>query len=204
MSYPPQPGGYQPMPQHTGQIDPEIRPSGGTAITAGVLGIIGGLVGLIQLIRILSVLGQVPSAATGFLVIALVIFLVWTATLIAGPIMLFMRKPLGPLLTAIGSGLAVACFILLAILLGAGAGFISEATGVTASGAAGIVVGIILVAAAPAIATFVLSIVPATRRYVNWQPGQGAMYQQQQPPYPPQGQGQQPPFPPAGGQQQPW
>ncbi|WP_156365388.1 hypothetical protein [Sciscionella sediminilitoris] len=201
MTYPPQPpnygqsGGFQPMPQHPVQIDPQTRPpSGGTAITAGVLGLLGGLFGLYMLISVVSVLGQAPSSVMGILVGETIGFVLWTGTLIAGPILLFMRKRLGQILTLIGSGLAIIGWIALGVLAMQGVAAVGATFNGSTSRAAGAIVGVLFLFAVPAIATFVLAIVPLTTRYVTWQRGQGAMYG---------GMPQQPPYPPVGGQQ-PW
>lgn len=179
MTYPPQPG-YQPMPYHPAQLDGEGKPSGGTAITAGVLAILGGLLGLFGVLGSvigLAAVSQLSGSAAGdsvlvFIVVSIVELLM-TVLLLGGGILLLNRKRAGQFMVAGGAGLAALGYVFMIIAMAAGGAL---ASGVRQSGAGAAGVGVIVIAALPAIATVVLSLIPPTTRYVKWRAGMGATY----------------------------
>ncbi|WP_372661863.1 hypothetical protein [Amycolatopsis kentuckyensis] len=153
------PGGFagQPYPAApypaTGYGMQPPQPNGATAIIAGILAVLGGLASLLGLIA-----GVIGIASLGFLhwlfVVALVENLILVGTLLPGGILLFLRKPVGRLLTIIGSGFAIFVQIATIVLDVVGIGHYS----------AGLLPGFLglLLTLAPAIATLVLAIVKPT------------------------------------------
>jgi hypothetical protein len=188
-------GGYP--AQYPGSPPP---PSGGTAITAGVLAILGGIWHVISLIGMVVILSR--GGVTMFVIVNGVLSAIIAGCLIAGGILLFMKKPAGRMSTVLGSGLAILTYVLAAVLVLVAAGSDGSGTAETA----GIAVGggvTVLIFSAPAIATLVLALVKPTARWVGraepvapltppgYPPQQypGQQYPgQQYPPSPPQGQ----------------
>jgi hypothetical protein len=183
------------------------RPSGGTAITAGVLAVLGGLWHLLGLVR--SVAYITGARAVPFDgIISAVLSAAVSGCLITGGILLFLKKPAGRLSTIIGSGLAILLYVASVVLP-------------IASWSAASLFGVpALLFGGPAIATLVLAIVKPTARWVGqaepvapltppgYPPQQypGQQYSQpgqQYPPSPPYGQQQYPPSPPQGQQYPP-
>jgi hypothetical protein len=156
------PGGFaaQPYPQAPypapgyGMQPPQ--PNGATAIIAGVLAVLGGLASLLGLIT-----GAIGIAGLGFLhwlfIVALVENLILVGTLLPGGILLFLRKPMGRLLTIIGSGFAI--FVALATV-------VVDMVGIGHYGA-GLFPGFLglLLTLVPAVATLVLAIVKPTAQW---------------------------------------
>jgi len=119
---------------------------------------------------------------TAVSILPLVLNLALAGLLLPGGILLFMRKPAGRMMTIIGSGVALA-FFLLSFTLGAiGVGALSLGVGV-----AGRSVTLIL-AFAPAIATLVLAIVKPTAVWVGAAAPQPPMMMPGAGQYPPQQQ----------------
>jgi hypothetical protein len=148
-----------PAPYH-GYPVTEPKPSGATAITAGVLAVLGGLVALTGvvggLIKWASLDSPFLPALIGLVSSALLI-----ALLLPGGILLLLRKPVGRMLTIDGSALAIVLYaaFFLITLLGADqpalAGF--AAVGGLAA----------LLFMVPAIATLILAIAKPTARWVR-------------------------------------
>jgi hypothetical protein len=138
----------------------EPKPSGGTAITAGVLAVLGGLVALTGvvggLIKWASLDSPFIPALIGLVISALLIGL-----LLPGGILLLLRKPAGRMLTIDGSALAIvlyAAFFLMTLL---GAGQPAIAGFATVGGLAALLFMV------PAIATLVLAIAKPTASWVG-------------------------------------
>jgi hypothetical protein len=205
MSYQQYPGAGGYPAQYPGA---QPQPSGGTAITAGVLAVLGGLWHLVSLVG--SIVIMTGAGAVPFVIISAVLSAAISGCLITGGILLFLKKPAGRLSTIIGSGLAILMYVASAVFV------------LAAPRSAGVAVGggvAVLVFSAPAIATLVLAIVKPTARWVGkvepvapltppgYPPQQypGQQYSQpgqQYPPSPPYGQ-QYPPPPPQGQQYPP-
>jgi hypothetical protein len=134
------------------------KPSGATAIIAGVLAVLGGLLYLLGLIGSVVVLANVGFRYwQGILNLVEVLLLV--GTLLPGGILLFLRKPLGRTLTIAGSGLAIAVTVISVVLNEAGVGNLSGGIGGVHLG--GAIAGLVLVIV-PAGATLTLAIVKPT------------------------------------------
>jgi hypothetical protein len=146
---------------------PRQKPSGGTAITAGVLAIVGAVWAL-------------GSAVINWMQV--IVMAIEVLTLTPGAIMLFRRMSLGRWLILVGC--------VLHILQGAVAIAVIDTSGVlTSTGnnpavVGGTVVGGLIVLL-PAIATLVLVLVPLTARWCAWRPTASL-------PTPPPGYGQPP------------
>jgi hypothetical protein len=134
------------------------KPSGATAIIAGVLAVLGGLLYLLGLIGTVVVLVNVGFGYWQS-ILNLVEVLLLVATLLPGGILLFLRKPAGRLLTIIGSGLAILVTVLSVALDAAGVWHLSSGVGGMYLG--GAIVGLVLVLV-PAGATLTLAIVKPT------------------------------------------
>ncbi|OXM66243.1 hypothetical protein L1857_22880 [Amycolatopsis thermalba] len=187
MTYPPQPGQYPaaPPPYPGEQYSVQQPPSGGTAITAGVLAVLGALWGVFSGILNLGVVDEVVDDLKWIVVLQGTVYLVEFATLLPGAILLFLRKPAGRWLVALGSALHILQGVIALIVLASDDRFNRNLD--TAAGIGGGVGGL-LVVLSPAIATLVLVLVPLTARWCAWgkrppqQPGpyQGPPPQQQQ------------------------
>jgi len=133
---------------------PPQKPSGGTAITAGVLAVLGGL-----LFLTFAVLAVVALLNFRFLlvlqIVGLVEYLVVAGTLLPGGILLFLHKPAGRMLTIVGSGIAIVAILVNLVLNLTGVGSISGGFG------AGLIGGVLFVVL-PAAATLVLAVVKPT------------------------------------------
>ncbi|TCP56317.1 hypothetical protein EV191_101258 [Tamaricihabitans halophyticus] len=209
MSYPPQyPGGpQQPYPQqgygqpgYPAPMPPQLPPppaSGATAITAAILGLLGVLAhGLLVMVYIYDMISW--EVYPPISVILTVVSAVIIGLLLFGAILVFTRKPVSRWLLVAGSGLEILRVLGIVIYgLSVGANFVlgGAETPNDLGGWFGVV---------PAIATFVLALVPSTGDYLNGarrqpragygQPGYGPYPPQSHPQqgYPPQGYGQPP------------
>ncbi|WP_043841708.1 hypothetical protein [Amycolatopsis taiwanensis] len=179
------PGQYPGMPPSPGGVDPQPKPSGGTALTAAAFAIAGTVFGIIFAI------GNFDSAGYdelgGIALMQGIAYLIEVVTLGLGATLLFMRKALGRWLALTGSVVHVVQWII-AVLS------VASALSIPGLGLGGPIA--VLVMSAPAIATAVLLMVPLTGRWLAWgnqpQPGQQPAYGT--PPMPGQqpGYGQQP------------
>ncbi|HKS46942.1 MAG TPA: hypothetical protein VJT49_17895 [Amycolatopsis sp.] len=211
MTYPPPPGQYPGsggLPQQPGQYpsaspvypggnDPELlaKPSGGTAIAAGVLGILGALFGAIfAIINFGSTKNLAGSEISWVVWMQAAAYVIEAVTLGPGSIMLFMRKSAGRWLVLAGSLVHIAqAFIALITVLSLG----YAPANVSSAEAAGASTGGLLVVLSPAIATVILTLLPLTGRWLAW----GDKQSTQSPSYgSPQAYGQQPGY---GQPQQP-
>ncbi|WP_326948982.1 hypothetical protein OG439_09395 [Amycolatopsis sp. NBC_01307] len=155
--YPGQPGYPPPYPQSPYGMPPP-KPNGATAIIAGVLAVLGGLQNLVGLIvGVVQLTGAVSVHWTYYLYLVQELLLV--GTLLPGGILLFARKPIGRLLTIIGSGLAVLVTLVSVVLDVVGLWQFSAGIGGAYLG--GAIVGLPLVLI-PAAATLTLAIVKPT------------------------------------------
>ncbi|RSM49046.1 hypothetical protein DMA12_04840 [Amycolatopsis balhimycina DSM 5908] len=136
------------------------QPNGATAIIAGVLAVLGGLLYLVGLIGGIATLAGLGPLWMGILL--LVQNIVLAGTLLPGGILLFLRKPMGRVLTIVGSGLAILLSVVSVALSAAGVWYYSGGFGGMYAGAA--YVGLLMVLV-PAGATLVLAIVKPTARW---------------------------------------
>ncbi|MEU5260277.1 hypothetical protein [Amycolatopsis sp. NPDC021455] len=136
------------------------KPNGATAIIAGILAVLGGLLYLVGLIGGIVTLASLGPLWMGLLV--LVQNIVLAGTLLPGGILLFLRKPVGRVLTIIGSGLAILLSLVSVVMSAAGVWYYSGGLGGMYAGAA--FVGLLMVLI-PAGATLVLAIVKPTARW---------------------------------------
>lgn len=149
--FPAQP--YPQAPYPPGPLQPQ-KPSGGTAITAGVLAVLGGL--LFLAFAVLAVVALFNFHYFLVLqIVGLVEYVVIAGTLLPGGILLFLHKPAGRMLTIVGSGVAILSILVNVVLNLAGIGSINDAF------SAGLIGGILFVVV-PAVATMVLAIVKPT------------------------------------------
>lgn len=154
-------------------------PSGGTAITAGVLGILGAVWAIIATIVNLSALSQVGSQIGGsplgwVLDMQTAVFIIELLTLGPGSIMLLVRQAAGRGLVAFGAAIHILQgIVVFAVLLTYSSG---NSIGVT-NGAfvGGGVIGLLIVLI-PAIATLTLALVPLTGRWCAWRTPYGITY----------------------------
>lgn len=226
MSYP---GGPMPTPSYPSAAnDPNYRPSGGTALTAAGLAIPGGLVSLFVGIGAISGIQAVDSSTPGVvsagIYLALIGGFLSAIALLIGAGLIFGGKPAGRWLVVVGCVIVVACLIVVSAMIGSKISDLMSADDVNYNGGAatGAAIGAALLYSIPAIATFVLAVLPVSGRYLLFRssggggmvtPVQGFGYQApqqqmygQQPGYPQQ-QGFPPStpggFPQQGGYQQP-
>lgn len=156
---------YQQYPgqaHHPGYAMQPPKPSGATAIIAGVLAVLGGLFSLVGLISVVAGLAEF-----GFVlwlnVLILVQNVLLTGTLLPGGILLFLRKPVGRVLTIIGSVLAILTELVSVLLDVAGVWDYGFAYFGTYFGGAVVAVATSVI---PATATLVLAIVKPTARWL--------------------------------------
>jgi hypothetical protein len=152
--FPAQP--YPQAPYPSGPLPPQ-KPSGGTAITAGVLAVLGGLLFLLFTVATIIGLANLRSVLP-IQVIGLVEYAVVAGTLLPGGILLFLKKPAGRMLTIIGCGISIVGIAVNLVLVFTGVGEIGTGFG------RGVVLGALLVIV-PAVATLVLAIVKPTARW---------------------------------------
>jgi hypothetical protein len=178
----PQSGGFPAQP-----------PSGGTAITAGVLAILGALWAIamagINFTAISEINdGSIPASVNWVIWMQAVVAIFEVLTLGPGAILLFMRKPVGRWLVIAGCALHITQGIVAAVgLLSSGVlsadNSSSDSSTYRASFAVGGIFGLIVVLI-PAIATLILASVPLTGKWCAWgkQPANVQSYSVQ-PPY---------------------
>jgi uncharacterized membrane protein len=189
--------------------DPNYRPSGGTALTAAGLAIPGGIVSLIVGISAISGVGAIDSGTPGVAVtsiyIALIGGLLSGIALLVGAGLIFGGKPAGRWLVVLGCAIVFVCLIIVSAMVGSKLSDLMSQDNANYNGGAatGAAIGVAFLYSIPAIATFVLAVVPVSGRYLAFRSGgggpitpvQGFGYQAPQQ----QMYGQQPGFP----QQQP-
>lgn len=208
MTYPPQPGQYPgsgafpqspgqypampPMPQYPGAGGQQagLPPSGGTAITAGVLAVLGFLWATYCAIVAFSGMGGLADNSLAWVVWLSAIGYVLELLLLGpGSILLFIRKPAGRWMVVIG------CLLHIVLVTVTIIGTLSQAANALGNtGAVAAVGGIAgFIVLVPAIATLVLALVPLTGRWIAWGSQPPAPSYGQPPNYgPPPGYGQPP------------
>ena len=167
MTYPPQPGQYPPAPPPYpgGQYPVQQPPSGGTAITAGVLAVLGALWGVFSGVLNFGAVDEVIDDLKWIVVLQATVYVIEFATLLPGAILLFLRKPAGRWLVATGSALHILQGVIALSVLASDDRFTSNLDGPAAVGGG---IGGLLVVLSPAIATLVLALVPLTGRWCAW------------------------------------
>jgi hypothetical protein len=186
--------------------DPSYRPSGGTALTAAGLAIPGGIVSLIVGIGAISGLSAIssdtPGEVTAGIYVALIGGFLSALALLIGAGLIFGGKPAGRWLVVAGCAVVVAALIIVSAMIGGQISSVMSSQYNDNSGATGVgaAIGIAVLYSIPAIATFILAIVPVSGRYLAYRssgssgvitPVQNFGYQApQQQPY-----GQQPGYP---------
>ncbi|MFD9896190.1 hypothetical protein ACFWY9_43160 [Amycolatopsis sp. NPDC059027] len=158
----PYPGGY---PQGPGFVPPHQKPSGVTAIFAGVLAVLGGVYYLVSaVVQIIALFAVSHRYASWIVFITTFLYLVLAGLLLAGGILLFLKKPAGRMLGIVGSALAIAVVLLGFVLSLVGLSAFRHFSGSMVAGA-GIVALVFVVI--PATATLVLSLVRPTAVWVG-------------------------------------
>ncbi|MBN6034606.1 hypothetical protein [Amycolatopsis sp. 195334CR] len=164
----PNSGGYpaQPYPQappaYPGGMMPPPKPSGGTAITAGVLAVLGAVWALISLIASFILLAEFAGSIPVMSYVGIGLVVVEALLLLVGGIMIFMKKPVGRWLVIAGCALVLISSLLTIVNTSM---YVDGASG---SGAVvGGAVGVVVIVALPAIITLVLAAVPPTGRYLQ-------------------------------------
>lgn len=160
--------GYPGQAAYPGHDLPPARPaSGATAIIAGILAILGGIV---HAIFFVVGLGDLDRAIDqGMATVQVFANIALAVILLLGGILLLMRKMAGRMIVIVGSALAALWFVGLGVYLG---NVVSDAAETYADGeGAGVAVGItgvtVFIMCIPAVATFVLSVVPLTGRWIR-------------------------------------
>ncbi len=187
--------------------DPGYRPSGGAALTAAGLAIAGGLfsifAGIGGINGVATIDSQTPGVVTTSVYLALIGGFVSALALLIGAGLVFAGKPPGRWLIVVGCAVVVVCLVVVSAMIGSSIADVlkdqynDQRTGAATAGA----IGVGLIYSIPAIATFILAIVPVSGRYLAYRnnggaaptvtPMQGFGYQApQQQPY-----GQQPGYP---------
>ncbi|WP_158888626.1 hypothetical protein [Amycolatopsis anabasis] len=117
MSYPQYPGAPGYPPPQAGYPYPAMprKPSGGTAITAGVLAVIVGLWHLVGLVRTVVHLVGHRFFLPG-LIIPTVLSLVLAVLVLLGALLLFLRKPAGRFLVITGAALGILYGLVILVL----------------------------------------------------------------------------------------
>lgn len=210
MTYPPQPpgagsspqqppGGFMPMPppaypSSPGGVEPAAKPSGGTAIAAGVLASLGGVWAIIFSIVDLRDASEFATSGVPHvwaLWLQPIAYIVEVVTLLPGAILLLVRKPVGRWLVVAGSLVhIVQVIVVVSAMLSTVTDQAKVPGQLVVSG--GIIAVVVMLL--PAIATLVLALVPLTGRWVNWGRRPSDPVAQYPPSQPPGGQpGQAPP-----------
>jgi hypothetical protein len=122
-----------------------------------VLAVLGGLLYLIGLVG--GVVGIASGYTPGLFILLSIQNLVLTGTLLPGGILLFVRKPIGRILTIVGSSLAILLSVVSVVLSAVGVGYFGNGVGGMRVG--GAFLGLLLVLI-PAGATLTLAIVKPT------------------------------------------
>ncbi|WP_246127607.1 hypothetical protein [Amycolatopsis rhizosphaerae] len=172
------------MPQYPGGVDLQRKPSGGTAIAAGVLAAAGALFGILFAIRnfsTLDMLAHTKLAWVGWM--QAIAYVIEVITLGPGAVLLFMRKTPGRWLVLTGSAVQIAQGIIALAAVWSSGIYSSRLSNAEMMGATA---GGLFVVLIPAIATVILAALPITGRWLAW--GNQPPSVQQPPAY-----GQQPP-----------
>lgn len=160
--------GMPAYPQGYGSGMPIQAPSGGTAITAGVLGILGAVWAIIAALANVDAISAASGLSIAWVIdMQIVAFVIELLTLGPGSIMLLMRRMGGRWLVAFGCAIHILQGIIAVIA------FLNFTTGAVQSGVStGVFVGgdvlYELIVLAPAVATLVLVLVPLTGRWCAW------------------------------------
>ncbi|WP_194816731.1 hypothetical protein [Nocardia sp. XZ_19_385] len=191
MSYPHNPGGYQPYGPTVGW---EPKPSGGTAISAGVLaalGTVAQLLGGVGVLWLALATSDGLSDEDGLYAFVLVGagFALLTAVLLGiGSVTLFLRKAIGRILIAVGCAIHILAQIASIVVSVAAVGEYAD-DDLIGTGLGGLI-GIVF-----PIATLILVLLPSTARWLAYRPAE-AGYPPYAPGYPPAGYPPQNPFAP--------
>lgn len=170
-----------PTPSYPSAVnDPSYRPSGGTALTAAGLAIPGGIFSLIVGISAISgvqaITNDFPAQVVTGIYLALFGGFLSAIALLVGAGLIFGGKPAGRWLVVVGCVIVVACLIVVSAMIGASLSEVmsseypSNNAGAAATGTA---IGIALIYSIPAIATFILAIVPLSGRYLAFRSSGG-------------------------------
>ncbi|WP_153029208.1 hypothetical protein [Amycolatopsis sp. YIM 10] len=163
----PNSGGYpaQPYPQappaYPGGAMPAPKPSGGTAITAGVLAVLGALWAMFSTVASIIVLSEYSSSLPAMSFIGIGLVGIEALLLLVGGILMFMKKPAGRWLVIAGCALVLVSAVLSIVntsMIAAEFGGSGALVGTSA--------GLVIIVSLPAIATLVLAAVPPTARYL--------------------------------------
>ncbi|OKH84313.1 hypothetical protein EB75_05225 [Mycobacterium sp. ST-F2] len=183
--YPPQPVYQQGYPQpgaYPGGFPPPptpAAPSGGTAVTAGVLALLGGLThffgGSAQALGLSAMMREsATDSGWGSLIAITTLNIISGAFLLAGALTLLMRKPVGRWLITAGCGISILSALINFTLTPDSIGDYSYSRGIGAD-----MVGVLF-----AIATIVLALVPSTTAWIQAKRNPVApQYFPQYPPY---------------------
>lgn len=181
MTYPPQPGQYPgsggfpqplgqyPPPQYPGGVGPESmqRPSGGAAITAGVLGLLGALFAIVfAIVDFSSTKDVAGSKAAWVLWMQAITYTIEVLTLGPGSVLLFLRKTAGRWLVVTGCLVHIVQGIVAVIwVLSLNQAVVPDNR---RAFVAGVGVGGLLIVLTPAIVTTILVLLPVTGRWLAW------------------------------------
>lgn len=164
-----------PMSPYPGGIDPVTsKPSGGTAITAAILALLGAVWAIIAGLEDFNDFNALDGTQFAWVVkMQAIVFALELITLAPGAILLFMRRPAGRWLIAVGSAAHIIQGIVAVVGI-EGSGAIGS-TQLSGEAVGSSVVGL-LVVLIPAIATLVLVLVPLTGRWCAWRTGRPAQH----------------------------
>lgn len=160
--------------------DPSYRPSGGTALTAAGLAIPGGIFSLIAGIAAIGGVQAIDSTTPGQAVtgiyLALIGGFVSALALLVGAGLIFGGKPAGRWLVVLGCVIVFACWITISAMIGTSLSDLASDPNVriNAGAATGGAIGVGFIYSIPAIATFILAIVPLSGRYLAYRSSGGA------------------------------
>jgi hypothetical protein len=163
--YPGAPGAMPPYPAG-GYGQDQQRPSGGTAITAGVLACLGAVWAIIAALINVSTLDAISGSSIAWVVwMQIIVMVIEVLTLAPGAVMLFRRMAIGRWLIAAGCALhIIQGIVAIAAIDSSGLLDGSDDSAAVAGGSA--VGGIVVLL--PAIATLVLVLVPLTAKWCAW------------------------------------
>ncbi|HJP74883.1 MAG TPA: hypothetical protein VJ914_11475 [Pseudonocardiaceae bacterium] len=170
-----------PTPSYPSAVnDPSYRPSGGTALTAAGLAIPGGIFSLIVGIGAISgvqaINNDVPGQVVTGIYLALIGGFLSAIALLVGAGLIFGGKPAGRWLVVLGCVVVVACLIVVSAMIGSkisevmSSQYADSNAGAAATGTA---IGVAFIYSIPAIATFILAIVPLSGRYLAFRSSGG-------------------------------
>lgn len=160
--------GMPAYPQGYGSGMPLQAPSGGTAITAGVLGILGAVWAIIAALANVDAISSASGLSIAWVIdMQIVAFVIELLTLGPGSIMLLMRRMAGRWLVGFGAAVHILQGII-AVIAFLNLNAVAAQSGVsTGAFVGGGVLGALIVLA-PAIATLVLVLLPLTGRWCAW------------------------------------